>query len=89
MRKDPFNITVPYFFYSKSTICKVGGEKNGYLAYRRIIKCVYVCIWSLLFIKEYRTSRHELKRSSRDMVNTQNVNDARKGVKERRSLVLH
>ena len=46
-----------------------------------------VCIWSLLFIGAYRTSRHEQKRSSRHMVNTQNVNDARKGVKKRKALV--
>ena len=53
------------------------------------LSIVCVLIWSLLFIGAYRTSRHEQKRSSRHMVNTQNVNDARKGFKERRSLVSH
>ena len=53
------------------------------------LSIVCVWIWSLLFIKAYRTSRHEQKRSSRHMVNTQNVNNTREGIKERRSLVLH
>ena len=62
------------------------------------LSIVCVWIWSLLFILEYRTSRHEQKLSSRYMVNTQNVNDSikrvkervlLKGVKKRTSLVPH
>ncbi len=53
------------------------------------LSIVCVWIWCLLFILEYRTSRHEQKLPSRHMVNTQNVNDARKGVKKMKSLVSH
>jgi len=50
------------------------------------LSIVCVWIWGLLFIKAYRTSRHEQKLPSRHMVNAQNVNDAIKGVKKRTSL---
>lgn len=51
------------------------------------IVCVY--IWCLLFILEYRTSRHEQKLSSTHMVNPQNVEDSIKEEVKQDSLVLH
>ncbi len=50
------------------------------------LSIVCVCIWSLLFILEYRISRHKQKLSSSYMVNTQNVNDSKKRVMKRASL---
>ena len=50
------------------------------------LSIVCVWIWCLLFILEYRNSRHEQKLSSRYMVNTRNVNDLIKRVKKRASL---
>ncbi len=56
-----------------------------------IVGLSFVCvwIWCLLFILEYRTSRHVQKLSSRHMVNARNVNDSIRRVKKRTSLVLH
>ncbi len=50
------------------------------------LSIVYVWIWVLFFILEYRTSRHEQKLPSRYMVSIQNVNDSIKRVKKWASL---
>ncbi len=50
------------------------------------LSIVSVCTWCLLFILEYRNSRHEQKLPSRYMVNIRNVNDLIKRVKKRASL---
>ena len=47
------------------------------------LSIVCVWIWCVLFILEYRTSKHEQKLSSGYMINTQNVEDSiKKEVKE-------
>ena len=51
------------------------------------LSIVCVWIWCLLFLIEYRISRHEQKLSSKYMSGTQNVDDSIKGVKKKPPLV--